>query len=107
MSNRSPYRSSESVSISGTVATSYQASTIDAGNSTSALLGAGATFTGSWVSTTDYSTFCVTILGTVSTDGTLYVDLSPDGGSTYASLPFTVSDTTFVEPKIIRNVEAH
>lgn len=80
---------------------------ISADNSTTSLLGAGASFTGVWEDVTNYTSVAVAILGSVATDGVLYFDLSTDGGSTFASIPNNVSDVTFDLPKILNVVESH
>jgi hypothetical protein len=80
---------------------------ISAANSTTSLLGASATFTGAWEDVTEFNTCAVAILGSVATDGTLYFDLSTDGGATFASVPSTISDTTFAVPRILNIVETH
>jgi len=80
---------------------------ISTANSTTTPLASGATFTGTWEDVTDYSCVATSILGSVSTNGNLYFDLSTDGGSTYTSVPSTVSDTTFCVPRILNVVETH
>jgi hypothetical protein len=80
---------------------------ISSGNSTTALLGASATFTGVWEDITNYASAAVAILGSVQTSGTLYFDLSTDGGATFTSVPSTVGDTTFAVPRILNVVETH
>ena len=80
---------------------------ISAANSTAALLAGGATFTGAWESVIDYTTVACAVLGSLATDGTLYFDLSMDGGATFTSVPNTVSDTTFALPRILNVVESH
>jgi hypothetical protein len=80
---------------------------ISASNSTTSLLGSSATFTGAWEDVTAFSTVAVAVLGSVATDGTLYFDLSTDGGSTFTSVPSTVGDTTFALPRILNVVESH
>ena len=67
----------------------------ETGNSTKILLGAGETFTGNWESVLQYTTAAVALLGSVPTDGTLFLDVSTDGGSTFASVPNTISDVKF------------
>ena len=76
-------------------------------NSTTATLASGASFTGTWEDVTAYSTVGTTILGSLSTSGTLYFDLSTNGGSTYTSVPSTISDTTWCVPRILNVVETH
>lgn len=76
-------------------------------NSSSTLLGAGGTFTGTWEDVRDYTTIAVTILTGNVTDGTLYMDLSMDGGTTFVTIPFTVNDSTFNLPRIINRAESH
>lgn len=80
---------------------------ISTGNSTTSILASGATFTGAWEDVTDYATVATAVLGSVATSGTLYFDLSTDGGSTFTSVPRTVSDTTFELPRILNVVETH
>jgi hypothetical protein len=80
---------------------------ISSANSTSALLGAGATFTGAWENVVNYTSVATTILGSVATSGTLYFDLSTDGGSTFTSVPSTIEDATFAVPRILNVVETH
>jgi len=84
--------------------TGHEISTL---NSTAATLASGASFTGTWEDVTAYSTVAATILGSMSTNGTLYFDISTDGGSTYTSVPSTVSDTTWCVPRILNVVETH
>jgi hypothetical protein len=74
-------------------------------NSTSDLLGASETFTGGWANVTEYATVAVAMLGSIPTDGTLYFDLSMNGGATFTSVPSTVADATFAVPRIINVVE--
>lgn len=80
---------------------------ISAGNSTTALLGASATFTGQWEDVTDYTTVAVAIFGDNQTDGTLYIESSQDGGVTVNSVPFAVADASFDLPHIWNVVESH
>lgn len=76
-------------------------------NSTTALLGSGQTFTGAWEEVINFSTAGVAIFADTPTDGTLYFDVSTDGGGTYISVSSTVSDTTLVVPRILNIVESH
>jgi hypothetical protein len=80
---------------------------ISIGNSTAALLASGATFTGVWEDVTNYTTIASSILGSLATDGTIYFDLSTDGGATFTSVPSNVSDATFAVPRIINAAETH
>lgn len=80
---------------------------ISAGNSTTALLTNGATFTGVWEDVTKYATVGAAILGSIQTDGTLYFDVSTDGGSTFTTIPSAISDATFAVPRILNVVETH
>jgi hypothetical protein len=79
----------------------------ETGNSTQVLLGSSATYTGVWEDVTNYTTVASAVLGSVATDGTLYFDLSTDGGTTYTSVPSSISDTTFAVPRILNVVETH
>jgi hypothetical protein len=85
----------------------HRISADETGNSTKILLGAGATFTGNWEDVTDFATVAVAILGSLATDGTLYIESSQDGGVTVNSVPFNVADTTFDLPHIWNVVESH
>ena len=67
---------------------------ISPGNSTSALLGSGATFTGVWESTESFTTAAVTILGSMVTDGVLWVDVRKIGATIFNSVPFSKTDIT-------------
>jgi hypothetical protein len=80
---------------------------ISAANSTAVLLTGGATFTGAWEDVTNYTTVATSILGSLATDGTLYFDLSTDGGSTFTSVPSAIGDVTFAVPRILNVVETH
>jgi hypothetical protein len=80
---------------------------ISTANSSTSLLGVSATFTGAWEDVTDYTTVAVAILGSLATDGTLYFDLSTDGGTTFTSVPALVGDVTFTVPRILNVVESH
>ena len=80
---------------------------ISAANSTTALLGSGATFTGAWEEVIVYTTVATAVLGSLATDGTLYFDLSTDGGVTFTSVPSVISDATFAVPRILNVVETH
>ena len=80
----------------------------ETGNSTQILLGSSATYSGAWEDVTNYTTVATTILGTLSTaTGTLYMDLSTNGGSTYTSVSFNIDDITFDYPHILNVVETH
>ena len=81
--------------------------TLSAANSTAALLLGGATFTGAWEDVTDYTTVAVAVLGSLATDGTIYFDLSTDGGTTSTAVPATVADATFAVPRVLNVVESH
>jgi len=85
----------------------YIGNTISAANSTAALLGSGATFTGVWESVVNYTMVGVAILGSLATDGTLYFDLSTDGGATFTSVPSSIDDVTFAVPRLLNVVESH
>jgi hypothetical protein len=76
-------------------------------NSTDVLLTSGATFTGAWEDVNDYTSVSVAVLGSLATDGTLYFDVSTNGGTTYASVPAAVADVTFTVPRILNVVESH
>lgn len=80
---------------------------ISSANSTAVLLTSSATFTGEWESVVNYSTVATAVLGSLATDGTLYFDLSTDGGTTFTSVPNTVGDATFAVPRILNVVESH
>lgn len=81
---------------------------ISVANSTNTLLGISETFTGAWEDVTNYTTVAIAILGSLSTaTGTLYMDLSTDGGTTFTTVPFIVSDLTFDLPHILNVVESH
>lgn len=80
---------------------------ISANNSTAALLTSGATFTGAWEDVTDYTTVAVAVLGSLATDGTLYFDLSTDGGTTSTSVPAVIGDATFAVPRVLNIVETY
>jgi hypothetical protein len=79
----------------------------ETGNSTAVLLTGGATFTGNWEDVSEYTTVAVSVLGSMATDGTLYFDLSTDGGTTSTSVPAIIGDTTFAVPRILNRVESH
>ena len=80
---------------------------ISAANSTAALLTGGATFTGAWEDVTNYTTVSSAVLGSLATDGTLYFDVSTDGGTTFASIPSVIGDATFAVPRILNVVEQY
>ena len=81
---------------------------LSAANSTAVLLGVSATFTGAWESVVNYTTVAVAILGTdAAATGTLYFDLSTDGGATVTSVPSPIPDITFDLPHILNVVESH
>ena len=63
---------------------------VDSGNSTTSLLGAGATFTGTWTKVVDYTTIAVAILGDNDSDGTLWIDVRKESSSIVSSVPFTI-----------------
>jgi hypothetical protein len=63
-------------------------------NSTNALLGSGATFTGTWEAVGQYSSLAVSMLGTNATDGTLWIDVRPVGETLVNSVPFFKTDIT-------------
>jgi hypothetical protein len=71
------------------------------------LLGNGAEYTGAWEDVEKYSTVAIAIIGTLATDGTLYIESSQDGGTTVNSVPFAVPDTTFDLPHIWNVVEKY
>ena len=72
----------------------------ETGNSTKVLLGAAGEFTGAWEDVTQHATAAVAIIGSLATDGTLYIESSQDGGTVVNSVPFTVPDTSFDLPHI-------
>jgi len=76
-------------------------------NSTTALLSGGATYTGTWVEMALYSTVSVSIIASVATTGTIWFDVSHDGGSTFASIPRDVKDTTFDVPHLFLVAETY
>jgi hypothetical protein len=80
---------------------------ISAANSSTSILTASATFTGGWEDVTLYNVIGVTILTGNVTDGTLYFDLSMDGGTNYVSIPRPITDTTFNLPHKIAREESH
>jgi hypothetical protein len=68
--------------------------TISAANSTTALLGVSATFTGTWETVTDYTSIAVTVLGTNATDGVIWFDVRKVGSTIVNSVPFFKTDIT-------------
>ena len=80
---------------------------ISATCSTTTPLASGASFTGTWFATSDYTTVSSAVFGSMETNGTLYFDLSTDGGVTYASIPNIISNTTNAVPRILNIVESH
>lgn len=78
---------------------------ISTANSTVALLGPEAIFTGAWEDVTQFETVATAILGSMPTDGELFFDLSTDNGATYTSVPSSIGDTTFAVPRILNVVE--
>lgn len=91
----------------GGSATTTAVNTISAANSTTALLTSSATFTGVWEDVTSYATVASAVLGSISTDGVLYFDVSTDAGSTFTSIPNIVGDANFSLPRILNVVETH
>jgi hypothetical protein len=78
----------------------------ETGNSTKVLLGSSETFTGAWEDATQYTTAATAIIGTnAAATGTLYMDLSQDGGTTFTSIPFVIPDITFDIPHVITLAE--
>jgi hypothetical protein len=61
---------------------------ISASNSTTALLGAGATFTGVWENVVDYTSIGISVLGSIATDGVLWIDVRKNGSTIVNSVPF-------------------
>ena len=82
-------------------------STDETGNSTKTLLTSSATYTGAWEDVTNFSTVAVALIGSLATDGTLYIESSQDGGSVVNSVPYPISDTSFALPIIWNVVESH
>lgn len=82
-------------------------STDETGNSTKTLLTGSATFTGAWEDVTKYTTVAVAVIGSLATDGTLYIESSQDGGTVVNSVPFAITDATFKLPDIWNIVESH
>ena len=80
---------------------------ISSANSTSSLLTGGATFTGTWEAVENFNFIRTAILTDNATDGTLYFDLSMDGGTTFISVSRSVGDTTFNFPHKISVVESY
>lgn len=72
---------------------------IDPNNSTTAALTAGATFNGTAVTLTNYSTIVIKLYGTASTaQGTLYFEFSDDSTNWDVSVPILVDDPTYFIP---------
>lgn len=87
--------------------TTHQISADETGNSTKVLLTSSATYTGAWEDVTAFATVAVAIKGDNSTDGTLYIESSQDGGITVNSVPFVVADASFDLPHLWNVVETH
>lgn len=85
----------------------HQISSDETGNSTKALLAPAATYIGAWEYVLDFATVAVAIKGDNTTDGTLYIESSQDGGATINSVPFPVSDASFDLPHLWNIVESH
>lgn len=79
----------------------------ETGNSTKILLTAAATYTGAWEEVTNYTTVAVAIIGSLATDGTLYIEASQDGGTVVRSESFPVANATSDKPHIWNVVETH
>ena len=73
---------------------------LSTGNSTVALLGTGATFTGVWESALDYTSIAVSVLGTNATDGVLWFDVRKTGSTIVNSVPFFKTNITSNETNI-------
>lgn len=67
---------------------------ISTGNTTTSLLGANGTYTGTWENVTQWTSAAVSILGTNATDGTLWIDVRRLGSTVYSSVPFDKTDIT-------------
>lgn len=82
---------------------------ISNGNSTSAILGAGATFTGVWEDVEQFATAAVTISGNLAAEpGTLFFDLSQDGVNIHATVPASIPNSVFFDkPHILNLVEKY
>jgi len=63
-------------------------------NSTTVLLNAGATYTGTWENVAAWTSASVAVLGTNATDGVLWIDVRKSGSTLYNSVPFTKSNIT-------------
>lgn len=80
---------------------------ISTANSTTTLLGAAGTFTGAWEEVIDWTTVAVAVIGTITTDGTLFIESSQDGGTVVNSVAYVIKDATFDLPKVWNIVETH
>ena len=78
---------------------------LSTGNTTAALLTAGEEFIGVWESNVDYTTSGVSIAASLSTDGTLFVEVGSDGVTVETSIPYNILDASFDLPKIWNNIE--
>jgi hypothetical protein len=80
--------------------------TISSANSTTSLLGAGATFQGTSVDVTNFSTVAVAFYADEATDGTLYFEASHDNVN-WISVPYTVNNASIQTPYIWNVVEKY
>lgn len=72
----------------------------ETGNSTKVLLASGATFTGNWENVVNYTTVGVSILGSIPTDGVLWIDVRKVGSTNVNSVSFNYPDVSSNETNL-------
>jgi len=80
---------------------------ISKSNSTATLLDSNEEFIGKWENVVAWTSVSIAVLGSMETDGTLFFDLSTNGGETFVPLATPVANTNFNLPKILNIVESH
>ena len=93
-------------SIATNTAGSAVTNFISTDNSTTSLLGAGASFTGVSEDVSNYTTIAVAFNASAKSDGTLYFEVSQDNVN-FISIPFSIPDASIQTPKIWNVVEKY